>query len=331
MQTPNAAGWPDEVRPVFNSAVTCEWATMSKSGTPITWPVTPYLGADGRTIDVSTGLTYPAKADRARRDPRVALLFSDPLGSGLTNPPVVLVQGLATVRDRDLQAGADRYIRLGMAKLPASYKGQPRFLLRRQAWYFTRIWVLVTPLRILWWPGGNLDAAPQRWDAPAGTSAPPSDPPPQGPSPGAWQAPAPEWRTRAARAVELGAPVLTVAGADGYPLPCRMRGAGLRDTGFALQVPRGMPEPAEGPGCLTFHTHAEQFAGQENIVFVGRVHGSGAEAQFEVDRLLPDFSLPGGKLQVTLAFMRAARQLTPRLKQEAARRGQPVPEVRLPT
>ena len=102
------AGWPEEVRAIFERAMTCEFATVTKRGAPITYPVTPYVGEHGRTLDVSTGLAYPAKAERARRDPRVALLYSDPTGSGLADPPVVLVQGLATVRDGDLQANTDR-------------------------------------------------------------------------------------------------------------------------------------------------------------------------------------------------------------------------------
>jgi hypothetical protein len=51
------------------------------------------------------------------------LLFSDPVGSGLNNPPIVLVQGLATVRDKKIQANTDRYVRLALGKLPAAYQG----------------------------------------------------------------------------------------------------------------------------------------------------------------------------------------------------------------
>jgi hypothetical protein len=242
----------------------------------------------------------------------------------------VLVQGLATVRDSDLQAGCDRYVRSAMNKIPSAYKGQPGFLLRRQAWYFTRIWVLVTPLRILWWPGGRLDETPKRWDAPEGTSAPPSDPAPKGPGLGSWQEDPADWRAAAKHAPDLGAPVLTVAGTDGFPVPFRMHGATTTESGFDLKVPAGMPAPAQGPACLTFHAHAEEFTGQENIVFVGQVEKSGDQGHFKVERLLPDFSLAGNKLQVTMAFFSAARKLNPRLKQEAARRGQAVPQVNLP-
>ena len=75
---------------------------------------------------------------RSRRNPKVALLYSDAVGSGLEEAPVALVQGLATVRDANLQANIDRYVRLSMAKLPAVYDGQPRFVLRSLAWYFAR-------------------------------------------------------------------------------------------------------------------------------------------------------------------------------------------------
>jgi len=37
----------------------------------------------------------------------VCLLFADPIGSGHHQMPVVMVQGLACVRDSDLQANTD--------------------------------------------------------------------------------------------------------------------------------------------------------------------------------------------------------------------------------
>ena len=128
----NPAGWPEELPPLFERAITVEYASLTRAGTPVTYPVTPYVGEDRRTLDVSTGLTYPAKAERARLNPKVALLYSDPLGSGLDMAPAALVQGTASVRDSDLQANTDRYVRLGMAKLPDVYE-VPRFLLRTLA------------------------------------------------------------------------------------------------------------------------------------------------------------------------------------------------------
>ena len=124
------------------------------------------MGEGGTTLDVSTGPTHPAKAERARGNPKVALLYSDPVGSGLEEAPVALVQGLATVRNADLQANTDRYVCLSLAKLRAVYEGQPRFVLRSlTCWYFARIWMEVTPMRILWWPLGRLGEPPRGWRA----------------------------------------------------------------------------------------------------------------------------------------------------------------------
>ncbi len=186
----NPGAWPDELVEVFERSITVEYASLTRDGRPVTVPTTPYMGDDRLTLDVSTGLTYPAKAERARRDPRVCLLFADPVGSGLADPPVVLVQGLATVRDWDLQANTDRYVHRSMDKLPAATKGQPAFVLRRLAWYYARIWIEVTPLHMQWWERRSLDAPPRTWNAPEGTAAPLSDPAPSGLQPGAWIDPA---------------------------------------------------------------------------------------------------------------------------------------------
>lgn len=316
----NPAGWPEAVLALFERAITCEYATLTRRHRPITYPVTPYLGEDGRTLDVSTGLTYPAKAERARHNPNVALLYSDPVGSGLAKPPVVLVFGLATVRDANLQRNTDRYMRLSMWKVSSAYKGLPPFLLRRMPWYFARIWVQVTPLRIQWWPAGEIGGQPQIWRAPMGTAAPASDPAPSGKAPGMWKAGPADWRSGARHAVQnLGDPILTVVTTDGFPLPFRVRDTALVPEGIRVHVPSGMPATVTGSACLTFHTHPEVFTGQQNLVFVGRVQQEATGYVFIVERQLGDWSLAGTRLQATWDFFRNGRKLAPRLAVEAAR------------
>jgi hypothetical protein len=54
-----------QVVPMVARALTCHYASLTRDERPITWPVTPYVNDDRRSVDVSTGLAYPAKAERA--------------------------------------------------------------------------------------------------------------------------------------------------------------------------------------------------------------------------------------------------------------------------
>ena len=318
----NPAGWPEEVRPVVDRFLTAEYATVSRRGTPVTYPLTPYVGADGRTLDVSCGLTSPAKAERARRNAKVCLLYSDPTGSGLPDAPVVLVYGMASVRDADLQANTDRYVRLSLAKLPGPWRRIPRWM---------RIWIMVTPVRILWWPGGLLDQAPSEWTAPADFEAPASDPSPSGRQPPAWRDPLADWRPRAAKAGRaFGPPVLTVVDPSGFPVPLRASRCRFDGQAFHLELALGWPLGSGGPACLTFQWHEPDFRGYANAIFVGRAEVREREAIFHVERALPDISLTGSRWRQIRDFLSSERKLRGRVKAEAARRGQEPPKIRIP-
>src|ERR1700760_320354 len=119
------ASLPDDVQAVFDRFITTELTTVNRAGQPIPWPGTPYYSLGDPCIDVTTGLGYPKKADDARANPLVSLLFSDPTGSSLEDPPTVLVQGSADVDDRDLEANRERYARESPTKLPGLSKLQP--------------------------------------------------------------------------------------------------------------------------------------------------------------------------------------------------------------
>lgn len=326
---PSAPQPPAHLNELAHRALVCEYATLTRDGRPVTWPVTPYPGEEGATVDVSTGPTYPAKAERARRNPRVALLFSSASEAELHDAPTVLMLGLATVSDADLQANTDRYVRESRATLPQAYKGMPAVLIRRLDWYLARIWVRVTPLRVLTWPGGRLDREPQRWEAPAGTTAPPSDPAPVGPALPSRSKPPGDWHPFLDRAERLGAPVLTVVGPDGWPLPVRCRRAERTPEGYLLEPPAGVPLSG-GPACLTAHRHEPDMSQQENVVLLGTAEpADDGRIRMRMERALTDWSLTGSRMARTLGFLANGKALRPRLQREAARRGQPAPEVRL--
>jgi general stress protein 26 len=90
---------PPKVEAVFREFRTCEFSTLAADGTPITWPMLPFFRASTGRFMTTTSIGLPDKAVNIRRNPRVCLLFSDSTGSGLFDPPAVLVQGDAVAPD----------------------------------------------------------------------------------------------------------------------------------------------------------------------------------------------------------------------------------------
>jgi hypothetical protein len=101
------------------------------------------------------------------------LLFSEPTGSGLYQPPAVLVQGEAVAPDEIMVSPEDFGPELTVLMKPQILrlvKNQPamslylmnpitRFLMD---WYFIRLMITITPTRIEWWPGGDFSQRPTR-------------------------------------------------------------------------------------------------------------------------------------------------------------------------
>ena len=334
VQFRNILGLPEELVPLLVGNWSLEFASMKRDGTPVTIPLIPFPGEDGRTIDVNTGLAYPTKAERARNNPRVCLLYSEPRGSAVENPPVVLVYGHASVYDADLQANTDRVIRAYLTRSQMFAK-MPRLMWRQAYGYVARIWIAVTPLKVLWWPEGDMQAAPRQWNAPEGTQPPPSDPKPK-PLTEAHKPlinPSSDWRSNISYAFDvLGTPVLTVPDNDGYPVPFRVKEASLRSDGVHLDLLPAMPAEPDGRACLTFHTIKVKdgsMVANENMTFLGSVSRNEGGALFTVERQLPGVSFklnPSG----LLTLIRVMLGFRKRLAIEAARRDQPVPKVRLP-
>ena len=160
-----------ELRALIDRSVVAHVATLDRAGRPVTWPMTPYLDDRGTALEVSTGVTYPSKAERARRDPRTCLV----IGGG--DAPLVRVTALATVHDRDLQLNTDRFIRQATLKTGAGWNRLPRRIVSAQAWHWVRIYITLTPVCVEWWPDGRMDGPARSWWAPT-TTAPASDPPP---------------------------------------------------------------------------------------------------------------------------------------------------------
>jgi hypothetical protein len=287
---------PDELQDVFARFVTTEYVTVDEQGQPIVWPVTPYFHSEEGCIDVTTGLGYPKKAHDAARNPSVALLFSDPTGSGLDSPPMVLVQGTAVVDDHDLDANRRRYERESVEKLPAiKDMAPPDFMKRMFNWYYTRIYVHVRPERVYVWPGGDTGAEPELLDAHleevrSGHNEEPERPPEHAPGPGV------DWD---ARMDELGdryrTAVLAVVGPDGFPFAVRVPIRPERSVGVVRipEEPVGAPL-APGRACLVAHDHAPDFSWQRNFQIRGELAQEGDGWVLAPRQLVGGFELPPG-------------------------------------
>jgi len=317
------ASLPPEVQAVFDRFITTELTTVDRHGQPITWPVTPYYRPGDPCIDITTGLGYPKKANDARANAMVALLFSDPTGSGLSDPPAVLVQGIADVDDRDLDANRERYWRESIEKLPATANLHPPDAIKRfLAWYYDRIYIYVRPERVYVWPRGDFAEEPGLYGAHmeevrSGHSEEPDrfHADPEGGA-SAWDA----------RIYELGTQyptaVLSIVGPDGFPFAVRLA---VKVDAAARWIrleyaPTGAPlQP--GLACLTAHRHAEQFTWQHNFQVRGDLVFVDGGWALIPHKLVGGFEIPRSRAAMFRANAAKARRFRRTAKRELARRG----------
>jgi pyridoxamine 5'-phosphate oxidase-like protein len=308
---------PTELQQAAERYLTSEFVTIDAVGRPIVWPVTPYYRADDGCIDVTTGVGYPKKADDAARNPHVALLFSDPTGSGVADAAMVLVQGTARVDETDLDANRERYEREMAEKLPALHALAPTGALKRFfSWYYDRIYLHVRPERVYVWAGGALDAEPTLYDAHveevrSGHNEEPEEGhvPPEGGLD--------VWDTRLDRlGREDATAVLAIVGPDGFPFAVRVP---VRADAAACVVhvdadPVGAPiDP--GPACLCAHSHAEDLTWQHSFQVRGDLIEQDGRLVLHPHRVVSGLQLPSSaferyrvNVRKILGFRRTARE-----------------------
>jgi hypothetical protein len=296
---------PQEVRDAFDRFITCEFTTVDASKQPITWPVTPYYRQGDPTIDVTTGLGYPKKADDAARHPSVGLLFSDPTGSGLDRDTRVLVQGTAEIDDADLEANAERYLRESIEKLPATKKMHPPKPLRQLlTWYYARIYIKVRPERVFVWADGDITAEPEVLGAHleevrSGHNEEPSE------EHGAGTGGAVAWDRRIETLAEHETGVLSWLGPDGFPISVRVPFR-LDLSGPEIEIeaePAAMPV-LEGRACLTVHRHAPDFSWQRNMQVRGDLTRTATGWRLVPHRVVGGFEIPEGRLRRNRDFVK---------------------------
>jgi len=265
---------------------------MTRSGVPVAWPAVCVVDTDPFRIRLTTSIALPRKALNVRRDPRVALLFSDPTGSGRTDLPQVLVQGTATCPEdiHTSPAGMERYWSQLADRQPSSRSYASSAISRALFdFYYMRLVITVTPEAVTLAPPLVRATAPKairrrRGDTPAGDLA--------------------------RRLAGYPDAVLATAAEGALPDLRRVRVA-AQGAAFVLSPVPGDPRPLpRGRAQLLLHSHDERIQELRQVAAMGAVEGDDDRPTFALERLITstDASTPLATLSIVRRIRRTTRR-----------------------
>ncbi|MFE4816978.1 pyridoxamine 5'-phosphate oxidase [Streptomyces sp. NPDC056704] len=284
---------------VLDAYRTCEFVTLARDGAPVVWPAAVRRRADG-TLLLTTSLAFAQKALNVRRDGRVALLYSDPTGSGLDHPPQIFVGGRAVCPDDIMTGpvGAEDYWRMLFERQPHSRSYLAPGVRRLMEWYYLRLLITVTPEQVV--------------VRPPLASLPPSQPANgEGPA---------SLLLGATQLARYPTAVLAACDKTGAPVLARTRPVAT-DAGFAVGVPSDCGV-MEGPAALLVHRHDERLNHMENTLVRGELRQDG-EGWLLVPGTVVE-PMGSGRPLDALRVLRRTKRATARYLQ---RRGLPRPPV----
>lgn len=310
---------PADVRTMLARFIVCEYSYYTPKGEPLCWPVTPYWYPQRGVLGISTGLAYPKKADYPKLQPKVAALFSDPTGSGLVDAPAVLLQGDATVLDADIQENTDRYVREMRRKFAAARIGLNPISVKLLDFYLPRLWVEITPTRVVVMRGGTQQVY-----------GPPRPAPDRAHAGGALSPLTAEGLdSLSKRVTEMKEGVLAVRGADGYPSVARTAVEMSNDGSVQLGE-----APGTGPAAMALHSVRMGGVRIDPYMARGAVVVEGGSFVFVPSRivgLLGAAARGSSFLSIfPLSTIPMIARLRARLKAELTRRDHSMPKLRVP-
>lgn len=284
---------------VLDAYRTCEFVTLGRDGTPLAWPTAVARREDG-TLLVTTCLAFAQKASNVRRDGRVALLFSDPTGSGLGHAPQVFVSGRAECPETIMAGpqGAEDYWRRLFERQPHSRSYLTHPMRPLMSWYYLRLLITVEPEHVVLRPPSEELV---HHGAPVSVAGTP-------PLPGAAQLGRAPSAVLAARNAS-GAPVL----ARTLPQPT--------PSGYLVEVPADCPVE-DGPAGLLVHRHDERLNHMYNAFVRGTLQQTGAGWILVPSRVIEPMG--SGRAKDALRVLRRTKRSTDRY---LARRGLTRPKV----
>ncbi|MFK0110348.1 pyridoxamine 5'-phosphate oxidase family protein [Streptomyces sp. NPDC091217] len=281
---------------VLDAYRTCEFVTLGRDGSPVAWPTAVRRRPDG-TLLLSTSLAFAQKALNIRRDGRVALLFSDPTGSGRTDPPQIFVGGEAECPDEIMTGpeGAEDYWRMLFERQPHSRSYLTAPMRPLMDWYYLRLLITVTPRQVVVRPSLPVSGTP----AAAGDLV------------------------GAAQLARFPTAVLAARDASGAPVLARTRPVPTPE-GFAVEVPADCPA-VPGPASLLVHRHDERLNHMHNALVRGELRESAAGRLLVPAKVVEPMGT--GRATDAVGVLRSTKRATDRY---LSRRGLPRPRVRWP-
>jgi general stress protein 26 len=153
---------PAPVVELLNKALVGELTVIDRNGRFRTDPLIPLW--DGQHILMTSSILFSRKLEDIKRNPRVSLSLSDPIGVPAQPFSRATIQGDARVIDDNLHLGWYRLLPLWEAKEPII----KTFLKPMQKLGLPLFWeraiIEITPKRVLWWPNGDTTQEPQVTD-----------------------------------------------------------------------------------------------------------------------------------------------------------------------
>jgi general stress protein 26 len=147
---------PEPVERLLDAALVGELTVVRADGRPITYPLIPLY--DGENVYMTSSALFSRKLEHVRANPRVCVSLTDPVAMGGATDRATIV-GDARVIEEDPHGGWERLVPIWSRKEPAIVA----FLKMRVALplFFERALIEIVPRRVLHWPEGRSDRAPQ--------------------------------------------------------------------------------------------------------------------------------------------------------------------------
>lgn len=150
---------PAPVVDLLNKALVAELTVIGLHGEFRTDPLIPFW--DGRYILMTSSILFSRKLEDIKRNPKVSVSLSDPIGIPAQPFARATIQGDARVIDDDLHEGWMRVLPLWETKEPII-----KTLLRPMQklgipLFWERAIIEITPRRVLWWSDGDTTRDPQ--------------------------------------------------------------------------------------------------------------------------------------------------------------------------